>query len=324
MVERWGTRHSLAMLLGIGTDMTSSITFKRDDTGESFTFSNRPPYMLAPGTKLPTPGTLSVSGTESMGTNGGTTLASRLERQAVKIVYNVMESYDSDTGIVQLLADASRFFTPMMSDLSVVTYTMTVQTDDKVSEAYMMKKGAITVPFSAPLLRGRGLSVNNELDFIFDDPYRYWIGGSGVISGDIYAALPPGVALGEVWANGLQKFTGGLSQWTYPAGGTAGTPQSINVVSSVQVGVEAIIRGQITNPILRNDTDGSSWQWLGTIPKGSVITLGSDGIARDWTGEIIYNSIGQLTAMPGENTFSLDGENVAGEGYATVTVRGAF
>lgn len=324
MVGQWGTLIMLALQQGIGTDMTSSITFKRDDTGESFTFSNRPPYMLAPGTKLPTPGTLSVSGTESMGANGGTTLASRLERQAVKIVYNVLESYDSDTGIVQLLADASRFFTPMMSDLSVVTYTMTVQTDDKVAEAYMMKKGTITVPFSAPLLRGRGLSVNNELDFIFDDPYRYWIGGTGVISGDIYAALPPGVSLGEVWANGLQKFTGGLSQWTYPAGGTAGTPQSINVVSSVQVGVEAIIRGQITNPILRNDTDGSSWQWLGTIPKGSVITLGSDGIARDWNGEIIYNSIGQLTAMPGENTFSLDGENVAGEGYATVTVRGAF
>lgn len=304
--------------------MISKITFTRDDTGESLSFTNQPPFMLTPATKLPAPATLAVSGFESMGAHGGLTLASRIERQAVKIGYNVLENYNSPDGLVQIIAQASRFFLPMKSDLETITYTMTVYTDDKLGDSYLMRQGSITVPFSAPLLRGQGISVNNEMDFIFDDPYRYWVGGAGVVSGDIYAALPAGIRLGEVWTDGLQTYKDGLSQWTYPESGTAGTPQSINVVSSAQVGVEAIIRGQITNPILRNDTDGSSWQWFGTIPKGSVITLGSDGIARDWTGEIIYNSIGQLTAMPGKNTFSLDGENVAGEGFATVTVRGAF
>lgn len=304
--------------------MLSKITFTRDDTGESLSFTNRPPYMLTPATKLPAPATLSVSGFESMGTQGGITLASRVERQAVKIGYNVLESYDNEDGIVQIIAQASRFFIPMKSDLEAVRYTMTVYTDDKIHDSYLMRQGSISVPFSAPLLRGQGISVDNEMDFIFDDPYKYWVDGAGVVSGDIYAALPAGIMLGEVWDDGLQMYKDGLSQWTYPDSGTAGTPQTIDVVSSVQVGAEAILRGAITNPRLTNLTDGSYWEWNGSIPDGKTITLSPAGEARDWTGNVVYNSVGQLTAMPGKNTFSLSGEKISGAGYATVTVRGAF
>ena len=304
--------------------MISKITFTRDDTGESLSFTNQPPFMLTPATKLPAPATLAVSGFESMGAHGGLTLASRMERQAVKIGYNVLESYNSPDGLVQIIAQASRFFLPMKSDLETITYTMTVYTDDKMGDSYLMRQGSITVPFSAPLLRGQGISVNNEMDFIFDDPYRYWVDGAGVVSSDIYAALPAGILLGEVWTDGWQTYKDGLSQWTYPESGTAGTPQTIDVVSSVQVGAEAILRGAITNPKLTNETDGSYWEWYGTIPDGKTITLSSSGEARSWTGEVIYNSIGRLTAMPGKNTFSLSGEKISGAGYATVTVRGAF
>ena len=303
--------------------MLNTITFKREDTGNTFVFGPHPPYQLHPNTKLPAPGTLSVSGVEYLGSDGGQTLASRLQRQPVKIVYNVLESYKHDKGLVSLLADASAFFQSHNADLSVIKYTMIVQTCDADHASYMMQHGTLSTPFSAPLVRGMGLSVADEMDFIFDDPYKYWTDGVGVVSDDIYAALPAGTLLGEQWRDGLQVWSDGLSQWKYPSEGTAGTPQTINVTSSVTVGVEIAIYGGISHVRIDNDTDGSYWTWDQEIPKGRTVTVTSDGTARDWDGNIIYTSLGRLTASPGDNTFSMSGQDING-GYATVTVRGAY
>lgn len=303
--------------------MLSTVTFKREDTGKVFTFGPHPPYQLHPNTKLPAPGILSVSGVEYLGSDGGQTLASRLQRQPVKIVYNVLESYKHDKGMVRLLADASAFFQSHDADLSVIKYTMIVQTCDADHASYMMQHGTLSTPFSAPLIRGIGLSVANEMDFIFDDPYKYWTDGVGVVSDDIYAALPAGTVLGEEWHDGLQVWNAGLSQWEYPHEGTAGTPQTINVTSSVTVGVEIAIYGGISHVRIDNDTNGSYWQWDQEIPKGRTVRITSDGTARDWNGDIIYTSLGRLTASPGDNTFSLAGQDIDG-GYANVTVRGAY
>lgn len=303
--------------------MLSTVTFRREDTGAEFTFGQHPPYMLHPNTKLPAPGTLAVSGTEFMGSDGGMTLASRLDRQAAKIVYNVLEDYTHQKGMMALLADASSFFQAHTADLSVVRYTMIVQTTDADHASYMMQHGAITVPFSAPLVRGQGLSVANEMDFIFDDPLRYWVGGDGVVSDSIQPALPPGTLIGERWNDGRQVWINGLSQWDYPREGTAGTPQTVNVVSSVPVGVEIAIYGAVSNVRITNLTNGSYWQWDQTIPAGKTVRVSSDGTARDWTGTIIYTALGALTADPGRNTFKMDGTAIDG-GYATVTIRGAY
>lgn len=301
----------------------STITFRREDTGETFTFGPTPPYMLHPNTKLPAPGTLAVSGMEYFGADGGMTLASRQQRQTAKIVYNVLEDYRHEKGMMSLIAAGTQFFQPHNADLSVIRYSMIVQTSDSFDEAYLMQHGAITVPFAAPLIRGQGLSTANEMDFIFDDPLRYWAGGEGVVSGNILPSLPAATLMGERWTSGLQTWTGGLAQWDYPKDGSGGTPQTVKVVSSVPVGVEIDIFGAIGNVRISNTTDGSYWQWDQMIPAGRAVHVASDGSARDWNGAPIYTALGALTAQPGANTFALTGTNVSG-GYAKVTIRGAY
>lgn len=302
----------------------STITFKREDTGDTFTFGPHPPYMLHPNTKLPTPGTLSVSGVENFGADGGMTLASRLQRQPAKIVYNVLEDYRHERGMIDLITQASAFFQAHnLDDLSVIRYSMIVQTSDAFDEAYMMEHGAITVPFSAPLVRGYGLSTANEMDFIFDDPARYWVSGAGVVSTNIMPTSPFATMVGERWTTGLQTWISGLSHWDYPDKNNQDKPVTVNVVTSVPVGVEIDIFGAIGNLRVSNTTDGSYWQWDQKIPAGSAVHVSSDGSARDWNGSPIYTALGTLTAHPGNNTFTLTGTEVDG-GYAKITIRGAF
>lgn len=300
----------------------STITFKREDTGETFTFGPHPPYMLHPNTKLPTPGTLSVSGVENFGADGGMTLASRLQRQPAKIVYNVMEDYKHERGILDLITQASAFFQAHnLDDLSVIRYSMIVQTSDSQDEAYMMEHGAITVPFSAPLVRGYGLSVASEMDFIFDDPARYWVSGAGVTSATLKPYIPP-TLLGERWVNGFQVWYG-FSQWDIPKGGDGDKPATLDVVTAVPVGVEIDIYGYINNPRITNLTNGSYWQYTNRIQKNVSIHVSSDGTTRDQDGNITYETLGTLTAQPGINEFVLTSIYSEG-GYAKITIRGAF
>ena len=300
----------------------STITFKREDTGETFKFGPHPPYMLHPNTKLPTPGALSVSGVENFGADGGMTLASRLQRQPVKIVYNVMEDYKHERGMLDLITQASAFFqVHNLDDLSVIRYSMIVQTSDSKDEAYMMEHGAITVPFSAPLVRGYGLSVASEMDFIFDDPTRYWVSGAGLVSATIMPYLPP-TLIGERWTNGFQTWIRG-SQWDSPTGGDGDKPATLNVVTAVPVGMEIDIYGFLNNPRITNLTNGSYWQYTASIAEGGSIHVSSDGTARDSDGTITYKTLGTLTAQPGVNQFVLTSIYAAG-GYAKIKIRGAF
>lgn len=288
----------------------SSVTFTRESDGQSFTFTTHPPYELHPDTLLPSAQTLDVSSIEYMGRAGGRTLASRFQKATVKIAYNVREWYADSRSIMELISAASAFFNPMQSDLTANLFTMTVTTDDRNGSQYLMRHGAITMPFSAPLQRGRGISLANEMDFVFDDPLRYWVSGDGVVSGRITPAAAAGVEIGQEWVDGVQQFTGGLSMFVYPASGAAGTPQTINVVSSTPVNVSIKIFGRITNPVVVNDTDGSRWEWPGTIPVGNAMSVDDLGVTTAWDGRVRYNAVGQLTAQPGLNTFELSGVNL--------------
>ena len=300
----------------------STITFKREDTGDTFTFGPHPPYMLHPNTRLPAPGTLSVSGVENFGADGGLTLASRLQRQPAKIVYNVLEDYKHERGMLDLITQASAFFQAhRLDDLSVIRYSMIVQTSDALDEAYMMEHGAITVPFSAPLVRGYGLSVASEMDFIFDDPARYWVSGAGVTSATLKPYIPPTLE-GERWVNGFQVWDGS-SQWDIPKGGDGDKPAGLDVVTAVPVGVEIDIYGYINNPRITNLTNGSYWQYTNRIQKNVSIHVSSDGTARDQDGNVTYETLGTLTAQPGVNNFVLTSIYSEG-GYAKITIRGAF
>lgn len=291
--------------------MIGSLTFTRDD-GMTFTFSaTNPPYQLTPDTQLPAGLTLDVAGGEYTGRNGGYTLAGRLQRRTAKIVYNVRETYSDARSMMQLLNDAAEFFRPMTADLRIVSFTMLVQTDDSNQSAYLMRQGHVTTPFMAPLLRGGHGSYAAEFDLIFDDPLLYWADGSGVVSGDILPAALPGSKLGEVWQEGLQVWAAGLSRWEYPAQGGGGTPQTVHVVSAYQVPVAFTITGQITNPKIVNSRNGSQWSWEGTIPYGRVVTVDVDGVATDWQGNRLLNTMGGLVAAPGDNTFTLTGSDLA-------------
>lgn len=290
--------------------MIGSLTFTRDD-GKTFTFSaTNPPYQLTPDTLLPAGLALDVSGGEYTGRNGGYTLAGRLQRRTAKIVYNVRETYADSRSMVQLLNDASEFFRPMTADLRIVSFDMLVQTDDSNQSAYLMRQGHVTTPFMAPLLRGGHGSYAAEFDLIFDDPLLYWADGSGVVSGDILPAALPGSKIGEVWQEGLQVWSAGLSRWEYPDQGGGGTPQTVHVVSAYQVPVAFTITGQITNPKIVNSRNGSQWSWEGTIPYGCVVTVDVDGVATDWQGNRLLNTMGGLVAAPGDNTFTLTGSDL--------------
>ena len=287
--------------------MIGSLTFTRDD-GETFTFSAvNPPYQLTPETQLPAGLALDVSGGEYTGRNGGYTLAGRLQRRTAKIVYNVRETYSDSRSMMQLLNDAAEFFRPMTADLRIVSFDMLVQTDDGGKSAYVMHKGHVTTPFMAPLLRGGRGSYAAEFDLIFDDPLLYWADGSGVVSGDILPAALPGSKIGETWREGLQVWAAGLSRWEYPDQGGGGTPQTVHVVSAYQVPVAFKVTGQITNPKIVNSRNGSQWSWEGTIPYGCVVTVDVDGVALDWHGNRLLNTMGGLVAAPGDNTFTLTG-----------------
>ena len=299
----------------------STITFKREDTGDTFKFGPHPPYMLHPNTKLPMPGTLSVSGVENFGADGGMTLASRLQRQPVKIVYNVLEDYKHERGMLDLITQATAFFQAHnLDDLSVIRYSMIVQTSDSQDEAYMMEHGAITVPFSAPLARGYGMSTANEMDFIFDDPTRYWVSGVGVTSATINPYLPP-TLMGERWVNGMQAWA--PSKWDYPKNSDPNPPQVLTVVTAMPVGVDIDLYGYINNVRITNRTNGSYWQWGHRLQTGESLHVSSDGTARDGDGNILYDALGRLTAQAGQNEFVMTAIVAIG-GYAKITVRGAF
>lgn len=301
------------------------VIFTRESDGEQFTFSGEfPPYMLTHKTQLPSPRTLDVSGDEYSGVSGGYTLASRFQRMAVKIGYNVRESWNDPRSFLSLVTDASRFFLPMDDTLQVEKFSMQVDLDDSASSSFMMRHGAITVPFSAPAYGLSGVSMDNDMSFIFDDPNMYWVGGEGVVTGKILPTSLPGTKIGERWVNGGQVWNEGLSVWDYPKDGGGGTPQTINVVSAVSVGVEVNIFGKISNPKIINSVNGSSWSWKGTIPDGNVIHVSDDGISTDFTGNRLYNTIGGLIARPGLNTFELTGGDLSENAYAQVKVRGAF
>ena len=290
--------------------MIGSLTFTRDD-GATFTFSAvNPPYQLTPDTLLPAGLALDVSGGEYTGRNGGYTLAGRLQRRTAKIVYNVRETSSDRRSMVELLNDAAEFFRPMTADLRIVSFDMLVQTDDSNQSAYLMRQGHVTTPFMAPLLRGGHGSYAAEFDLIFDDPLLYWADGSGVVSGDILPAALPGSKIGEVWQEGLQVWAAGLSRWEYPDQGGGGTPQTVHVVSAYQVPVAFTITGQITNPKIVNSRNGSQWSWEGTIPYGRVVTVDVDGVATDWQGNRLLNTMGGLVAAPGDNTFTLTGSDL--------------
>lgn len=290
--------------------MIGSLTFTRDD-GETFTFSaTNPPYQLTPDTRLPAGLALDISGGEYTGRNGGYTLAGRLQRRTAKIVYNVRETYSDSRSMMQLLNDAAEFFRPMNADLRLVSFDMLVQTDDSGKSAYIMRQGHVTTPFMAPLLRGGHGSYAAEFDLIFDDPLLYWADGSGVVSGDILPAALPGSKVGEEWREGLQVWAAGLSRWEYPDQGGGGTPQTVHVVSAYQVPVAFKVTGQITNPKIVNSRNGSQWSWEGTIPYGCVVTVDVDGVALDWHGNRLLNTMGGLVAAPGDNTFTLTGSDL--------------
>lgn len=290
--------------------MIGSLTFTRDD-GATFTFSaTNPPYQLTPDTLLPAGLALDVSGGEYTGRNGGYTLAARLQRRTAKIVYNVRETSSDSRSMMKLLNDAAEFFRPMTANLRIVSFDMLVQTDDGNKSAYVMRQGHVTTPFMAPLLRGGHGSYAAEFDLIFDDPLLYWADGSGVVSGDILPAALPSSKIGEVWQKGLQVWAAGLSRWEYPSQGGGGTPQTVHVVSAYQVPVAFTITGHITNPVIVNSRNGSQWSWEGTIPYGRVVSVDADGVATDWQGNRLLNTMGGLVAAPGDNTFTLTGSDL--------------
>ena len=105
-------------------------------------------------------------------------------------------------------------------------------------------------------------------------------------------------------------WSAGLSRWEYPSQGGGGTPQTVRVVSAYQVPVAFTVTGQITNPVIVNSRNGSQWSWEGTIPYGRVVTVDVDGVATDWQGNRLLNTMGGLVAAPGDNTFTLTGSDL--------------
>lgn len=283
-----------------------AIVFTRGD--QSFTFGLTPPYQLHPDTLLPSAQALDSSGIEYMGRNGGMGLAARVQRQTVDITFNVV-ARDPKVSYTQLLSDANMFFRPMNSDLSVTRFDMTVTMCDGVQ--WMMRRGHVSVPFSAPATRLLGIGVQGKLGLIFDDPNRYWVSGAGVVSGDITPSGDPSTLVGEQWQGGLQMFMGGKSQWFMPSAGAAGIPQSVTISSAYPVPVSFKIYGQITHPKLVNITNGDTWSWPGTLKSGEVLSVDEDGVMLDQHGIRRFNASGGLKAEPGVNTFALYGENVS-------------
>ena len=282
------------------------IVFTRGD--QSFTFGLMPPYQLHPDTMLPSAQALDSSGIEYMGRNGGMGLAARVQRQTVEITFNVV-ARDPNVSYTQLLSDASMFFRPMNSDLSVTRFDMTVTMRDGTQ--WMMRRGHVSVPFSAPATRLLGFGVQGKLGLIFDDPNRYWVSGAGVVSGRITPSGDPGTLMGERWQGGMQIFAGGQSQWFLPSAGASGVPQSVTISSAYPIPVSFKIYGQITNPKLVNITNGDTWNWPGTLKSGEVLTVDEDGVMLDQHGIRRFNASGGLKAEPGVNTFALYGQNVS-------------
>lgn len=104
------------------------------------------------------------------------------------------------------------------------------------------------------------------------------------------------VADGAKWSNIGLVWQGGN-----------GGPQNINLQSTVSVYPVWVVEGSATNPVIRNDTNGTSAQYTGTIASDQTLTVDfSTGTAMLNDINVTLNLSGGLRLDPGTNALEFE------------------
>lgn len=280
-------------------------------------------YVLDPSSDIPGSTALDVTGYEYSGRDGGYNTSSRLQRRAYSLSLKVREDYTTTLGLFELIFQAQRFFDPHNDDLTSNLYTLEFYTNDRTQSSFMLRHGTISVPFGAKTLVGEHIA-DAQISFIFGDPYLYPIGDSG-LSVQLYAGGQDDTISGRMWdATNGATWSGTLGKlWLTSGTGGNGDPLTIDVSTVATVPVSIVTSGQLINPTITNLTNGSSFQYNGTLEATDVLTVDTTGLALLNGYPPAYTYSGTLTAQDGNNTFVMSA--VGGSpGYVTLSIMGAF
>lgn len=294
-------------------------------------------YVLDPKTQLPPAGTLDTAGYERSGKDGGYAIAARFQRRPLDVELVIEERWNDPRPLMQLIAEFEAFFDSHDDTLSALLFDAEFFTCDKGKSAFAMREGAISVPATSFIQRNERLCLA-QVGLIFGDPYRYHTSGAGVvraslrpfdIGGDPYGREwgfggepPHGGELQRAVALWSQGDTEGLKNWLVPEE-IPGEPVTVNVLSETAVGVDIQFRGELTNPVMQNLSNNSSFEYLGIVPSGAVLHVTAAGNVTLNGSPAPGSYAGHLTAQGGANTFLFTAADQLG-GSADILIQGAF
>lgn len=299
------------------------LKFIRESDLEEFELSAYPNggFMLDADADIPGGSQLDVAGYEYSGRDGGYQTASRLQRRGFTAPFLIREDHTHDLGLFQLIQQAQGFFIPHDENLDVGYFTIEVYTDDRVQSSYQMRHGIISVPFRARTRVGEA-RADAEISFIFGDPYLYPIGDSGLTL-QLFAGGQSGDQGGRRWSDDDGALWSEDDGKIWEDAGGSGDPIAIDVITLAAVPVSIVTSGQLVSPQIVNLTNGSSFNYSGTLAPGDVLTVDDFGTVLVNGSPPAFSYSGTLTAINGSNTFAMIAA-IGSPGSATLTILGAF